>query len=63
MPTLEEQRQESDEEHQKDGDDAPLNPVKDRNQVITSCSLLTAEHVALRVYLADRQLLVQGSNV
>lgn len=27
--TLEEQRQESDEEHQEDGEDAPLYPVKD----------------------------------
>jgi hypothetical protein len=61
--TLEEQRQESDEEHQEDRDDTPLNPVKDRNKVITSCSLLTAQHVALRVYLTDRQFLVQSSNV
>lgn len=45
--TLEEQRQESDEEHQEDGDDTPLDPVKDRDKVITSCSLLTAQHVAL----------------
>ena len=61
--TLEEQRQESDEEHQEDGDDTPLNPVKDRNKVITSRSLLTAQHVALCVYLTYRQFLVQSSNV
>ena len=61
--TLEEQRQEGNKEHQEDGDDTPLNPVKDRNKVIASCSLLTAQHVALCVYLTNRQFLIQSSNV
>lgn len=61
--TLEEEGQEGDEEHQEYGDDAPFNPVKDRDKVITSCPLLTTQHVALRVYLTDRQLLIQSSNV
>lgn len=45
--TLEKQWQERNEEHQEDGNDAPLNPVKDRDKVVTPCSLLTAQHVAL----------------
>lgn len=61
--TLEEQRQESDEEHQEDGEDTPLYPVKDGVEAVASRGLLAAQRIALRVYLTDGQLLVQSPNV
>lgn len=61
--TLEEERQERDEEDQENGDNASFDPVEDRDEVVAPRALLSAEYVALRVHLADRQLLVERANV
>ena len=55
--TLQEQGQESDEEHQENGLNATLDPVKDGEQVVAS--LLAAKEVAVRRVLADLELLVE----
>ena len=59
--TLHEQRQEGDEEHQEDGDDTVLDPIKDRDEVVAVG--LADENIALRVDPADGELLVEGTEV
>ena len=59
--TLHEQRQEGDEEHQEDGDDTVLDPIEDRDEVVAVG--LADEDIALRVYPADGELLVEGTKV
>ena len=59
--TLHEQRQESNEEDQENGDNAVLDPVKDRDEVVAA--RLAGENVALRVDVADGKLLVEGAKV
>ena len=59
--TLHEQRQEGDEEHEEDGDDTVLNPIEDRDEVVAVG--LADEDIALRVYPADGELLVEGTKV
>ena len=59
--TLQEQRQEGDEEHQEDGDDTPADPLKDRDEVVAPS--LSTEYLAIGVDLADEQLLVQCAQV
>ena len=59
--TLQEQRQEGNEEHQEDGDDTAANPLEDRDEVVAA--RLSAENVALCVDLTDSELLVQCANV
>ena len=56
--TLHEQRQEGDEEHQKNADDTPSDPVKHRYKIIAP---LRAEELANGVVLTDRQLFVKRS--
>ena len=58
--TLQEERQESDEEDQKDGDDAALNPLEDLVQVVARS--LVAEHVAVLVQFTNLERLVQCTN-
>ena len=59
--TLHEQRQESNEEDQEDGNNAMLDPVKYGNEVVATG--LAGEDVALRVNVADRKLLVKSAKV
>ena len=58
---MHEQRQESDEEHQEDGDDAVLDPIEDGNEIVAA--RLPTENIALRVDLADRELLIKSTEV
>lgn len=48
---LQEQRQEGDNEHEENGDDAALDPVENGREVVTS--LLTTELVPMRIVLAE----------
>ena len=59
--TLHEQRQECDEEHQEDRDNAVLDPVKDRNEVVAA--VLSGKGVATRVDLADGELFVERAKI
>lgn len=59
--TLQEERQEGDKEHQENGDDTSPNPVKDRDEVVTT--RLAPEDIALRVYFTNSQLLVQSADI
>ena len=54
---MQEQGQERNEEHEEDTNNAVLDPVEDREQVVAS--VLAAEEVALGRVLADLELLVQ----
>lgn len=38
------------------GDDAALDPIEDRNEVVAPRTLLTTEHIALRINLTDLAL-------
>ena len=58
---MHEQWQESDEEDQENGDDAVLDPIEDRDEVVAA--RLSTEHIPLRVDLANGELLVQRTNV
>ena len=58
---MHEQRQESNEEDQEDGDDTVLDPVEYWDEVVAT--RLPAKNVALRVDLADRKLLVERAEV
>ena len=55
--TLQEQRQERNHEHQKDGIDTSLNPVKHRHKLITTA--LVRDELSLRVESAYLQLVVE----
>ena len=59
--TLQEQRQEGDEEDQENGDDAVLDPIEDRDEVVAA--RLSTEHIPLRVDLTNGQLLVERTEV
>lgn len=57
MFTLQEQRQEGDEEHQEDTEDTPTDPVKDRHEVIAP--RLSTNENARAVVLAYGELFVE----
>ena len=59
--TLQEQGQERNEEHQEDGLNAASDPVKNGNQVVATG--LAWLYIAGRIDLANRELLVQSTNV
>ena len=59
--TLQEQRQEGDEEDQENRLNATLDPVENGNQVVTTW--LTGENIALGIHLTDGKLLVQSTEV
>lgn len=59
---MQKERQESDAEHQENGDDAALDPIEDRNEVVAPRTLLTTKHISLCINLADRELLVKSSD-
>ncbi len=59
--TLHEQWQESDEEHQEDRNNTVLDPIEHWDEVVAA--RLSRKNVALRVNLADGQLLVECSEV
>lgn len=59
--TLQEERQEGDEEHQENGLDAALDPIEHRDEIIAAG--LSLNDVALRIDLANGELLVQSSDV
>lgn len=58
-PTLQEQRQECNEEHQEDGDDAAANPVEYGDQIVASG--LSSDQLPGIGVLADQQLLIERS--
>lgn len=58
--TLQEQRQERNDENQKYRDDATPDPIEHRNEIIAP--RLPTDHVALRIYSTDSQLLVECSD-
>ena len=57
--TLQEQRQECNEEHQEDGDDAAANPVEYGDQIVASS--LSSDQLSGIGILADQQLLIERS--
>lgn len=59
--TLQEKRQESNGEHQENGNDATADPIEHWDEVIATG--LTTNDIALRVDLADYELLVERSDV
>jgi hypothetical protein len=58
--TLEEERQEGNEEHQEDGNDTTPNPVEHGDKVVAPW--LPGNDVASSVQAADGQCLVESSN-
>ena len=61
MHTLQEQRQEGDEEDQENRLNATLDPVENGNQIVATW--LTSENIALGIHLTDGKLLVQSTEV
>ena len=59
--TLHEQRQESNEEDQEDGHNAMFDPIENGDEVVAA--RLTGNHIALRVDVANGELLVEGTEV
>jgi len=58
---LQEQRQEGDEKDQKDRRNAAFDPVKDRNQVVTT--RLASYHISLSIDSANGQLFIQSADI
>jgi hypothetical protein len=60
-PTLQEQRQESDEEDDKDREDTSFNPLVRWREVVTTG--LSRQNITILVVFADGQLVVEGSEI
>ena len=59
--TLQEERHESDHEHQEDTDDAAMDPIEDGDKIVAT--RLTTNGLALAVVLANREFLVESSQI
>jgi hypothetical protein len=58
--TLQEQRQESDDEDQKDGYNTASNPIKDWDKIVAS--RLASNHIPLRINSTNSELFVEGTD-